>query len=69
MTETTESVVNETIEKYWYFFCLVIGTDWMDVLTGYDIKKKIRLCRLCLCYYKNELLMVNFEFACQHCPS
>jgi hypothetical protein len=38
----TESVGNETIEKYWFFFCLVVGTDrmfsaWHDInrILGY----------------------------------
>jgi hypothetical protein len=31
--------------------------------------KKNRVCRVCLCYYKNDPLMVNVKCACQLCQS
>jgi hypothetical protein len=46
-------------------FCLVIGTDRIFYLRRHQ--KHFWLWQLCLCYYKNEPLMVNFKFAKFHC--
>jgi hypothetical protein len=62
----TESVGNETIEIYWCFSSR--NWHWPNVITWHDIKKNGSIgCVLCLCYYKNKPLMVNFKFAKFHC--
>jgi hypothetical protein len=46
-----------------------IQSTWNEITGCFNFTRHYIFFRLCLCYYKNDPLTLNFKFACQHCQS